>query len=363
MSVSLSDSGNSLLSLNSYSSSITGSFDSIPSYSDSIAICPKYTFPNDILPSYSPTVPLYGLCLVQVEFHSPYHSNNKRSFEPMLVELNSTQLILYKMKCGKSLHNLLVSLFKYNNVNDLKNLSSKAKRHLKSIDKHYNLLCQNRCLFEPITDFEYFQTLLKTYKCEEFKCLTLQNLQIGIAPCLEENPNMDPIVLVKYNNCLRVRIELNQLLLQFWSFHGLVEWYRNLVIGKDLCDHKTVTNFKSLPSLGIYRELMDEDEYVRNNNQLEINGYKFYINNTYSNKEIKLLKYCIPDLNSYDEWKTLVISNYDRFEFSCRGGNLYINYQKLDNSKNFASGLNRCRSFSVEQEGLVSLSCHQGTNI
>lgn len=363
MTISLSDSYYSQLSLNSYSSSISGSLESIPSYSESVAICPKYTLPNEVLPSYTPTLQLYGLCLVQLEFNNPYCMNSKRSFEPMLVELNSTQLILYKLNCGKTLSNLLKSLFKYNNIDDLKKFSSKDRRALKLLDKNFGLISDNRSLFEPITDSCHFQALLSAYRCEEFKRLTLQNIQMGIAPCIGENPSIDPVVLVKYSNCLRVRIELNQFLFQFWSFHSLVEWYRNLTIGKDLSDFESITHFKSLPRFEMYRQLMEEDKTVKSSNEIVIEGYLLFMARTYSDTEVQFLKYCIPDLNSYDKWKTLVLSNFDRFDFNASDDNLYINHNKLNTIKKTKRVLNKCRTFSVQQEGLVSLACHQVTSI
>lgn len=254
------------------------------SYSDddiNEAKLPQYSLPDDLLPSYTPTLSYSGVSLIKTEFISPYHIKNSRSWVPVYLELNSTQLNIYKLN-DKNLSKLVLLLFKESNgltrlMNHMKQetafspddesaelyhelFKSKLKkcntRKLsKMLKSDYSMVKDNLCLFEPEASEKKF-----AYKGDLLHSYTLANLSLGEAPSLnhlisamykEENTRYNIVNLVKYKNILRLRIEYSQILIQFWSFPAMLNWYRFLVMGKDLSsplDHRQVSKLKSIPT-------------------------------------------------------------------------------------------------------------------
>lgn len=269
---------------------------------------PIYTAPSEPLPQYEPSLEYFGLSLIKTEFSSPYHYNNgNRSWRPALLEINSTQLNIYDLKVEKKVLELIVALYndsnqlndvmqivqneKMNNdgdddldemwndayqgeVDDLKQSTSTKWKSLwhkskyskvlnKSISQYYDLIKENRMLFEPTrsaTEYSIFKT---KFQGNQIASYTLNNMYVGEAPSLnhlvssmykEDKSHINKhniSTLVKYKNTLRVRIELKQMLLQFWSFYGMLHWFRALSIAKDLSsplENRSVTKLKSIPS-------------------------------------------------------------------------------------------------------------------
>ncbi|KAG7664533.1 uncharacterized protein J8A68_001943 [[Candida] subhashii] len=280
-----------------------------------MATLPEYSEPNDSLPGYSPGLNYYGLALTKTEFLTPYHSNTgSRAWKPVLLHLNSTQLNIYDLNVEKKLSNLIVCLYSHlNSLDELvmemnqtykKNTSfdtesttsddlndiiagdayggnsersiihssklSKLKLKLKHqrnqktlslIKNYYDLLKDNKFLFEPSESQEGYNNI-KQYQGQLINSYSLAHLQLGEAPSLnqvisamykEENiyTQQNNSTLVKYKNVLRLRIEYKQILLQFWSFPAMNNWYRNLVIGRDLSfplEMRNISRLKSIPS-------------------------------------------------------------------------------------------------------------------
>ncbi|KAI5954541.1 hypothetical protein KGF54_002316 [Candida jiufengensis] len=285
---------------------------------------PEYSKPAEILPNYVSSINYYGLALIKTEFNTPYHYNGtNRSWRPVLLHMNSTQLKIYSINGDKKLKELILNLyFELNNLNQLtidvntefrnkngfnfsstnscnnelndlfagdaygcnintfdpnKNSSvlnqtsfdklktklknNKNQKILSNIKSYYEILKDNQLLFEA--NDEKTETFNK-FKGSLLHSYSLTNLQIGEAPSLnqlisamyKEDNNNSSILnqtssLVKYKNCLRLRIEYKQILLQFWSFNSMINWFRNLSIGKDLStplELRTVTKLKSIPS-------------------------------------------------------------------------------------------------------------------
>lgn len=269
---------------------------------------PIYMAPDEPLPQYEPSLEYFGLSLIKTEFSSPYHYNNgNRSWKPVLLEINSTQLNIFDLKVEKKVLELIVALYndanqlndvmqmvqkeKMNNdsnddvdemwndayegeVDDLKQSTSSKWKSLwhkskynkvlnKSISQYYDFIKENRMLFEPTksaTEYSIFKT---KFQGNQIASYTLNNMYVGEAPSLnhlmssmykEDKSHINKhniSTLVKYKNTLRVRIELKQILLQFWSFYGMVHWFRALSIAKDLSsplEDRCVTKLKSIPS-------------------------------------------------------------------------------------------------------------------
>lgn len=400
---------------------------------------PQYQVDNSQPPSYKPSLSFYGITLMKTEFTSPYHINNKkRSWTPVVLELNSTQLIVYSLNVEKKLYDLLLALYHEENSlqelvdklckdrpdNDFNDYTSedpdmfagdaygadfgmnngslllKSKSTLirdkflkKKLNKrishdfnhYFDLLKDNQMLFEPITSTMEYETFSAKYRGEKLHCWTLQNLSAGEAPSLnqvisslykEDNlyKKQNLSTLVKYSNVLRVRIEIRQVLFQFWSFHGMIHWYQNLNIGKDLSTTledrqfsrlKTIPNrsnlrnnallvaaaaaayddsngtnlsiqfnesFEELDVLSLERSkceydvqssvqssIFDSSHTISSINSETSNSIKpsskLYSRDTYTSLEKQYISNCLPDLNSYDRWTgvDVVLSNYHSY--------------------------------------------------
>lgn len=271
-----------------------------------LGAAPAYEPPTERLPGYRPSLQFFGMGLVKTEFKTPYHYNGgKRSWKPVMLEINSTQLKVYDMKLSKKHLDLIVAL--YMEVNQLKDLMKATKecaavpeiedldefasdayggsfdclkqsrsdkiknswqrgKHHFSLSKHigpfYDYLKDNGMLFEPTESLDEFLQFRKRIECELSEVYTLSNLSVGEAPSLtqvissiikgaDNAYQYNVAELVKYKNTLRVRVELKQILIQFWSFYGMVHWFRNLCIGKDLSEPLEMRNYtclKSIPS-------------------------------------------------------------------------------------------------------------------
>lgn len=282
----------------------------VPSYSEHMngEESPMYTAPSEPLPQYEPSLEYYGLSLIKTEFSSPYHYNNgNRSWKPVLLEINSTQLNIYDLKVEKKVLDLIVALYndsnqlddvmqivqneKMNNegeddldemwndayqgdVDDMKQSTSSKWKNLwhkskynkvlnKGISQYYDLIKENRMLFEPTKSASEYSIFKSRFQGIQIASYTLNNMYVGEAPSLnhlissmykEDKSHINKhniSTLVKYKNTLRIRIELKQMLFQFWSFYGMVHWFRALSIAKDLSsplEDRSVTKLKSIPS-------------------------------------------------------------------------------------------------------------------
>jgi hypothetical protein len=273
----------------------------------------------------------------------------------MIMELNSTQVVLYEMNCDKQLKALISALIKFNNSDDKK---TQAKQNTKVLDKWYTLVAENGLLFEPVEDQTAFIQIIHQYQCKEYRRMTLNRSQVGVAPDLTSGTDQDVVTLVQYKNCLRLRIELHQLLLHFWSFNSMINWYRNLKIGRGLCNFDSISRSKTMPRYEVFRQLdyLSDTQTPIGPNEVEINGYKLYINNNYTVYEVSFIKSCLELLNSFDPWKSLILSNIE--DDNLHKQDLYLSCRKLKEiARRSRSRSIKCRVFSVELEGLVSVAC------
>ncbi|KAM9933161.1 hypothetical protein OXX80_007214 [Metschnikowia pulcherrima] len=243
---------------------------------------------KDESPEYTSSLQFYGLALHKVEFDTPW-SDRSSSLKPVVVELNSNQLNLYEFCADKTVINAVKQLFKHQNYDDgssheqaadnsddylfdgdaygdaspnpHKPMFSKLRNRIdkKKSQKFLHALppdvCNNNLLFEPVSDPQNYTTFAATYRGKLLHSYTLSNLSVGEAPSsmsanYKEDKSHNKFALVKYRNALRLRVEYTQMLLHFWSFHGMVHWYRNLCVGRDLAasiDERKVSQIKSIP--------------------------------------------------------------------------------------------------------------------
>lgn len=267
---------------------------------------PHYETPEELLPTYEPTHSFFGVTLLKTEFITPYQNNiGDRGWKPVILELNLTQLNMYELAVDKKCTELILSL--YNESNSLEELlesvlsqfkpkirdeddvdaysvpdmdahqqyqikhsyldriknkkkHSKQTKSLSNIDKYYDILKDNQMLFEPCSSQEKWGQFKEKYRGRLIRSYTLANLRAGEAPNLRhlisqlfqdtDGTEIPPSTLIKYKNTLRVRLEYRQVLLQFWSFTAMTNWYRALEIGHDLSmplEERTSGKLKTIP--------------------------------------------------------------------------------------------------------------------
>lgn len=366
---------------------------------------PEYTTSSETLPTYTSSINFYGLALLKTEFLTPYQYNNgNRSWKPVLLHMNSTQLNMYNINGEKKLQDLLINLyFELNNLNQLtidvnteykknngmdfnlnqvdlndifsgdaygglegnksmfseskfgklKNKFKTQKNHkiLSTITNYYDILKDNQLLFEP-TSGDIKGTTFEKLKGSLLHSYSLAHLQVGEAPSLNQlisamykedhsSSTSNISSLVKYKNSLRLRIEYKQVLLQFWSFHGMARWFRTMTIGKDLSsplESRTVTNFKSIPS-----------SFNRRNNTLlaataaaATYNRKRHYSHEVDNNTIQLFK---DEQRTYKDRSAYVINTEDEED------SLFDNAQQYARPESILSSIS-----SVEKTGYVNIN-------
>lgn len=141
---------------------------------------------------------------------------------------------------------------------------NKLERALsKTLPQLHEHVTNNRMLFEPVKNGAEYETFTARYRGPLVNSYTLSDAKFGEAPSLNQlilamfkedlllALQQNVSTLVKYKNVLRLRIECQQILLQFWLFYGMVQWFRNLSIGRDLSlplESRAITKLKSIPS-------------------------------------------------------------------------------------------------------------------
>lgn len=373
----------------------------------------------DEIPTYSASLEYYGLALLKIEFDTPW-SSRAGPLRPVVAELNSNQLRLYEFAADKSVISVVEALFAFQNSEDgsvlpkgntgssgttsqdvylfdgdaygddaLVGLSptvlSKLKKHYSDKKTERKLktklpaeVSNNNLLLEPTSDLKAYHAFAAKYRGKLLHCFTLQNLNVGEAPLVnlqnykEDNASScHSVALLRYRNTLRLRVEHFQLLLHFWSFNGMVHWFRNLCIGRDLAsllDTRAVNRLKSIPrnfslrnnalleasaqeaarldsstfkarnSVGSVDSFMDgysdsssvgrssvdslltgrtsvDSGNMPQKTTTEVFGDRVVCyENSYSPAEKQYISNCIPTLNSFDKWAgaELTLSNYTR---------------------------------------------------
>lgn len=336
-------------------------------------------------PSYSPSLEFYGLALYKIERATPWSSDHS-SLQPVVLELNSNQLRIYKLKADNSMYATIRALYKFQNRCDGKNCGEEWDSNESDCDKSsentdngflhkmkknvskaremsiiksglLSELSLNKFLMEPTDSYEQYATFAAKFRGPIIRSFTLLNLAVGRAPfttLLRKDRMLDvkKMCLLDERNVLRLRIEHMQILLHIWSFHGMVQWFRNLVIGRDLSlliDSRKVLNLRSLSSLARYEiettvpiddqkrastsrlgsissdSISDlslfsssssntSDTKVSEANTVDILGQKVQsLENFYIKPEKKYIAHCIPKLKPYDKWlgHKMALSNLD----------------------------------------------------
>lgn len=365
---------------------------------------------HDDIPNYAASLEFYGLSLLKIEFDTPWNCHLS-PLKPVVAELNSNQLRLYEFKADRAVISAVEALYAHQNYDDGctgkqvevttdaylfdgdaygdDDLSGQLPTVVSKLRKHYSDkkikrtlkkglpagVANNGLLFEPTSDSTVYSRFAKKYRGKLLHCYTLQNLAVGEAPSVNlQNYKEDPLktmahsaALLNYRNALRLRVEHVQLLLHFWSFQGMVQWYRNLSIGRDLAsllDSRVVVRFKSIPHNfsarnnalleASAREALCHEHNTIMKQRASVTSLDSYLNcsslssldsmeslltgassvdcsqlnlrlttdvygekivcyeNLYTPAEKQYISNCIPTLNSYDKWagNVVTVSNY-----------------------------------------------------
>ncbi|KAK6457933.1 uncharacterized protein RJT20DRAFT_27640 [Scheffersomyces xylosifermentans] len=204
--------------------------------------CPRFPIShyhnskNDVLPSYSPSVYKIGIVSRKVEWLTPYEPAPSRSWKHVIMELNSTQINFYNVPSTLENHLLAYRPTAQSNertqkefeVEELKNLNS---NHTSDSDLQFFKMCQRLNLIGYTEGEKKNKRLSRSY--------SLQHCKIGLATDYKKRPNV-----------LRMRIESEQVLLNFPSTKDLIDWNMAIGIGKDIAldlNERELPRYRTVP--------------------------------------------------------------------------------------------------------------------
>lgn len=213
---------------------------------------------HEKLPPYTPHVYKVGILYRKMEWISPYEMANQRHWKPYIVELNSTQLNIYKFpfkQYDESLRKLEVaSSFSDNNSSSLLHPYHHHHLYLKRIKGikapsavspgascDYNE-DNYRSVMTTKTDLKalrYFRSINALDSINIVRSYSLQYGRIGLA-----------IDYKKKNRVFRCRLETEQFLLDFQNSEGMIEWYNAINLGIDGAldlSRRDMPNYRTVP--------------------------------------------------------------------------------------------------------------------
>lgn len=210
--------------------------------------CPKFPSYNsnndnlsDNLPGYSPAAYKVGTVFRKMEWLNPYEPATSRSWKPVLMELNSTQLNLYAIPSSLEQHVLSFQPVTPTSVNSH---PDSPQRHSIDENDHYCKLINSYVTND--TDLQFFKycqrlNLLSQDKSQKrlIRSYSLQYCKIGLASDYK-----------KRSNVLRIRVESEQLLLNFHNVKDLIDWNLALNVGKDLAldlQERDLPRYRTVP--------------------------------------------------------------------------------------------------------------------
>ncbi|CAI5759918.1 unnamed protein product [Candida verbasci] len=173
----------------------------------------SYNLQNSIKPpSYSPAIYKIGVVSRKVEWVNPYELSTNRSWKFYIMELNSTQLNFYSIPSNLELQVLNFrtnSSLKTNDFNEDKNsiFTNEFDYQFYNFVNELGLLDHSNSITK--------KSLVRTY--------SLQYSRIGLATDYKKKANV-----------LRLRIENEQILLNFSTTEELINWNLSINIGKDV---------------------------------------------------------------------------------------------------------------------------------
>lgn len=265
--------------------------------------CPRYPVMdlinvNEKLPQYSPAAYKLGVVCRKLEWLSPYEPSPVRSWKTYVVELNSTQLNFYHIP--SSIESCLLNFATSYSSDEGSHITNTVHHKFKSIvtknqDIQFQLLCGALKFFQ--NDDKHFEdddegysssasmTSARSTKCSKNKRLvrsySLQHARIGLASDY-----------TKKSNCLRLRLESEQFLLNFVNSQDLIDWHLGLSMGRDVAmdiTERDVPRYRTVPrrrrarvvgSTAFYHESIARRNRTSSDSQFEVsNGLRGKLHN------------------------------------------------------------------------------------
>ncbi|KAI3404159.2 hypothetical protein KGF56_003059 [Candida oxycetoniae] len=185
--------------------------------------------PSPLPPTYSPSIYKIGVIARKLEWISPYELSPNRSWKYLIIELNSTQLNFYTIPSHLE-PEILGFQASPNNIaiKDLNNHSSFTTPY----DHQFHNFVKKLGLLETNTNHNNKKRpLIRSY--------SLQHAKIGLASDYK-----------KKFNVLRLRIENEQILLNFATIQDLIDWNLSINIGKDVAidiNERELPRYRTVP--------------------------------------------------------------------------------------------------------------------
>lgn len=207
--------------------------------------CPKFPIlspidavEDDILPPYTPSVYKIGVVCRKVEWLSPYEPSPVRSWKHVIIELNSTQLNFYAIPGPMENHVLSFRpsetprerIFNDTEEEEIKcvnsSLTSSADLQFFKYTQRLGLISSQDDESSNNSSSAGFSNFSGKYKSKNKRLLrsySLQHARFGLATDYKKKPNV-----------LRVRIESEQILLNFSTTQDLIDWHAAFCSGRDV---------------------------------------------------------------------------------------------------------------------------------
>lgn len=257
--------------------------------------CPRFPvvdqhYGSEELPAYSPAAYKLGVVCRKLEWLSPYEPSPVRSWKSFVVELNSTQLNFYHIP--NSLENCLLNFATgFSHAEDSVNLDLIHQNHRSLVTKNQDVQFQQLC--EALDFFKNDERHIedddegynssasvasgKSARINKNKRLirsySLQHARIGLASDY-----------TKKSNCLRLRLESEQFLLNFASTQDLIDWNLGLSMGRDVAmdlAERDIPRYRTVPrrrrtyitgSTSFYHEAVARRSRTSSDSQFEISN-------------------------------------------------------------------------------------------
>lgn len=225
--------------------------------------CPRFpievpaTSPDEPLPKYLPTIYKIGMLTRKIEWLSPFEPSPSRLWKLIIVELNSTQLNFYYVPSNLEGHlaNIQAASFlneaSFNEAEEA-GVQLVSSQFTTNADLHFYKGCQRLGIFDSYRtlvpssecaccDDDQASTSYKSSKkgARLIRSYSLQHARMGLASDYLKKPNV-----------LRIRIESEQILLQFGSTKELVDWHFALSMGRDVSldlEDRLIPRYRTVP--------------------------------------------------------------------------------------------------------------------
>ena len=222
--------------------------------------CPKYPVMTPLsheiradepIPEYSPTIYKIGLVSRKSEWISPYEPSTGRSWKNMIIELNSTQLNFYSIPAHMEAH--VIQFWNWSNSSpDLEGYSPYFENEPYPKNDATEFTLRSDLTLDQDLEFYRFLCRLGITSSASptnknlFRTYTLQHSRLGLATDYKKKPNV-----------MRVRVESEQLLLEFPDTKSLIDWNFALGIGKDVAidiQDREIPKYRTVPRRRRHRD-------------------------------------------------------------------------------------------------------------